>query len=124
MTAISCGFRRTVSKKNVFIIIVDDTHSKWLEIIELKSTTANKTIEKLHKLFASYGLLEQMVTDNGPQFISEELVIFVKANGVKHIKSFPYHLATNGAVERLVQACKKSMKASDNDIWSVLEETH
>ena len=63
---------------------------------------SNKTIEELHKLFASYGLLEEMVTDNGPQFISEGLVIFVKANGVKHIKSSPYHPATNGAVERLV----------------------
>ena len=95
--------------------------SQWPEIIELKSTIANITIEELHKLFASYGLLEQMVRDNGPQFISEELVIFVKANGVKHIKSSPYHPATNGAVERLVQACKKSMKASDNDSRSQLQ---
>ena len=96
-------------------LLVSDVYSKWPEIIELKSTIANKTIEELHKLFASYGLLEQMVRDNGPQFISVELVIFVKANGVKHIKSSLYHPATNGAVERLVQACKKSMKVSDND---------
>ena len=41
--------------------------------------------------------------DNGPQFISEEFAIFVEVNGVKHIKSSPYHPATNGALERLVQ---------------------
>ena len=92
-------------------LLVSDAHSKWPEIIELKSTTANKTIEELRKLFVSYGLPEQMVTDNGPQFISEQFAIFVKSNGVKHIKSSPYHPATNGPVERLVQTFKKSMKA-------------
>ena len=49
--------------------VVSDAHSKWPEIIELKSTTANKTTEELHKLFGSYGLWEQMVTDNNPQKI-------------------------------------------------------
>ena len=96
-------------------LLVSNAHSRWLEIIELKSTTANKTLDELHKLFASYDLPEQMVTDNGPQFISEEFAIFVKTNGVKHIKSSPYHSATNDAVERLVQTFKKSMKVSDND---------
>ena len=102
-------------------LLVSDAHSKWPEIIKLKATTANKTTEKLRKLFAPYGLLEKMVTDNGPQFISEEFAIFVKANGVKHIKSSPYHPATNGAVERLVQTFKKTMKASENDGRSQLQ---
>ena len=72
-------------------------------MIELKTNTTNITIEELCKLFASYALREQMVTGNGPQFISEEFAIFVKVNGVKHIKSSAYHPATNGALERLVQ---------------------
>lgn len=96
-------------------LLVSDAHSKWPEIISMKSTTASRTIEELRKLFASYGLPEQIVTDNGPQFISEEFATFTKANGVKHIKSAPYHPSTNGAVERLVQTFKKSMKASQND---------
>ena len=62
-----------------------------------------------------------MVTDNGPQFISEEFAIFVKVNGVKHINNSPYHPATNGAVERLVQTFKKIMKASENDGRSQLQ---
>ena len=96
-------------------LLVCDAHSKWPEIIEMKNTTANKTIEELRKLFASYGLPEQIVTDNGPQFIAEEFAAFTKGNGIKHIKSAPYHPSTNGAVERLVQTFKKSMKASQYD---------
>ena len=96
-------------------LLVCDTHFKWPKIIEMKNTTANKTIEELCKLFASYGLPEQIVTDNGPQFIAEEFAAFTKGNGIKHIKSAPYHPSTNGAVERLVQTFKKSMKASQYD---------
>ena len=96
-------------------LLVSDAHSKWPEIIKMKGTTANRTIEELRKLFSSYGLPEQVVTDNGLQFSSEEFAIFTKTNGVKHITSSPYHPSTNGAVERLVQTFKKSMRASAND---------
>ena len=75
----------------------------------------NKTIEELRKLFSSYGLPEQVVTDNGPQFIAEEFTVFLKQNGIKHLKCLPYHPSTNGAVERLVQSFKKSLRASESD---------
>ena len=96
-------------------LLVIDAHSKWPEIVEMRSTTAYKTIEELRKLCASYGLPEQVVSDNGPQFVSEEFAKFVKLNGIKHIKSAPYHPSTNGAAERLVQTFKKTMKASERD---------
>ena len=35
-----------------------DTHSKWPEVYEMTSTTARKTIEILHHIFAFYGLPE------------------------------------------------------------------
>ena len=80
----------------------------------MPSTTANRTVDELCKLFSSYGLPEQIVMDNGPQFVSEEFVTFTKMNGMKHIKSASYHPSTNGVVERLVQTFKKAMKASEH----------
>ena len=87
--------------------LVTDGYSKWPEIIEMTSTTASKTVEELHKLFSSFGLPEQIVTDNGPYFVSEEFGVFTKMNGIKHIKSAPYHPSTNGVVGRLVQTLKR-----------------
>ena len=55
------------------------------------------------------------MTDNGPQFVSEELITFTKMNGMKHIKSASYHSSTNKVVERLVQTFKKATKASEHE---------
>lgn len=42
-----------------FMVVVD-AHSKWPEVIEMKTTTASSTIQELRTLFASYGLPEQL----------------------------------------------------------------
>ena len=45
-------------------LLMVDAHSKWPEIIEMSSTTTNKTITELRKMFAAYGLPAQLVSDN------------------------------------------------------------
>ena len=65
-------------------------------------------------MFAAHGLPQQLVSDNGPQFISDEFATFMKMNAVKHIRCAPYHPASNGAVERLVQTFKKAIKAASD----------
>ena len=39
----------------------------------------------------------------------------MKANGIKHIRSAPYHPSTNGLAERFVQTFKKAMKTNAQD---------
>ena len=55
------------------------------------------------------------MSDNGPQFISEEFSKFCRANGIKHIRSAPYHPTTNGIIERFVQTFKKALKAGKKE---------
>ena len=97
-------------------LVVIDAHSKWPEVIEMPNTSASKTITALLHLFAAYGLPEQVVSDNGPQFTSEEFKGFLKCNGVQHIRCAPYHPSSNGAAERFVQTFKQAMRASDEDL--------
>ncbi len=97
----------------MFLIVVD-THSRWPEVIEMKSTTSTATIQELRRLFAAYGLPSQVVSDNGPQFASAEFKSFMKSNGIKHIRCVPNHPSSNGAAERFVQSFKRAMKASEN----------
>ena len=94
----------------MFLIVVD-AHSKWPEVIKMSSTTSTLTIAALRRLFAAYGLPQQLVSDNGPQFTSDEFSLFCKMNGVKHIRTAPYHPSLNGLAEQFVQTFKKAMKA-------------
>jgi hypothetical protein len=100
-------------------LIVVDAHSKWPEILEMKSTTAAKTIEVLRHLFAGYDLPEQLVSDNGPQFVAEEFATFLKLNHVKHITCAPYHPTSNGLAERMVRTFKEAMRAGERDCLSL-----
>ena len=43
----------------------------------MTSTTAQKTTEILRHIFASYGLPEQLLSDNGPQFVANEFEEFM-----------------------------------------------
>ena len=58
--------------KDTMFLVVVDANSKWPEVIPMRSTTAAKSIEVLRNLFARFGIPEQIVSDNGPQFVSEE----------------------------------------------------
>ena len=94
-------FARLFKGRTFFVLV--DAHFKWPEVVEMKSTTAEKTIEVMRTLFGSYGIPEQVVSDNRPQFTSDEFAQFMRQNCVKHIRSTPYHPSTNGLAERFVQ---------------------
>uniref|UniRef100_A0A8C3HCL2 Gypsy retrotransposon integrase-like protein 1 n=1 Tax=Chrysemys picta bellii TaxID=8478 RepID=A0A8C3HCL2_CHRPI len=96
---------------SMFLVVVD-AHSKWPEVSIMQSTTAESTIQKLQGLFSRFGLPEQLVSDNGPQFVSQEFQKFMKANGIHHITSAPYHPSTNGLAERSVQTMKQALKSA------------
>ena len=101
-------------------LILVDAHSRWPEIYFMRqNTSASATIAILRELFAKYGLPVHCVSDNGPQFRSEEFAHFLKVNGVKHVRVAPYHAASNGLAERMVQSFKNHMKASRGSKLSV-----
>ena len=97
-------------------LIVVDAHSKWPEVMRMSSTTTEKTIEHLRTLFAHHGVPEQLVSDNGPQFTSDEFSHFLQSNGTLHLRTAPYHPATNGLAERFVQTFKSAMQTGNANL--------
>ena len=105
---------------HMFLIVID-AHSKWAEVIPTDSSTSSKTIDILLTIFARFGLPKQIVSDNAPNFTSDEFKNFVrsKSNAIKNITSAPYHPATNGIAERFVQIFKNAMKIAKKDCGSL-----
>ena len=68
---------------SMFLVVVD-AFSKWPKVIQMKSTTTERTIEVLLYIFARNGLPEHLVMDNGPQFVSEQFEQFMSYNGIRH----------------------------------------
>ena len=110
MDCIHVDFAGQVQGK--MLLVAYDAHSKWPEVLVMSSTTSGRTIRVLREMFACYGTPKQLVSDNRPQFTSSEFKLFFRTNGVKHIKTAPYHPVSNGAAERLVRTVKQSLQAS------------
>ena len=81
----------------------------------MDTATSSTPIACLRSIFATHGLPEVFVTDNGSQFTSAEFRTFMVNNGIRHLHSAPYHPATNGLAERAVQSFKRIMGKSTED---------
>ena len=82
-------------KGETFLLLVD-AYSKWLEVVRVKSASSQSAICELRKIFATHGLPELLVSDNGTAFTSQEFADFLSRNGVVHVKTAPYHPSSNG----------------------------
>ena len=87
-------------------LVLIDSHSKWMEVEKVSSTAIEPTIRVLQRIFATHGLPDSIVSDNGTAFTSQEFSVFCKANGIRHIRSAPRHPSTNGLAKRAVQVFK------------------
>ena len=79
----------------MFLVVVG-AHSKWTEVMALRTATALAIVQCLRTLFARFGVPESIVTENGPQFSAQEVS---KCNGIRHILIVPYHPAANSLAE-------------------------
>ena len=67
--------------------------------------------------------MEMLISNNGPQFVSDAFAKFVKAYGIKHVTSSPTYSQSNGLAEKAEQTIKKMMikcKEAGDDIHLAL----
>lgn len=110
--------------QKVFLVIVD-SFSKWIELEWMKyGTDAEKVIRKFVALFARFGFPDVVVTDGGPPFNGHAFVTFLEKQGIKVMKSPPYHPASNGQAERSVKLVKEVLKKFllDKNVMSLQTE--
>ncbi|KAF6028631.1 hypothetical protein EB796_013067 [Bugula neritina] len=77
--------------------------------MEIGQTTSRQTVQVLKDIFAIEGVPTTIVTDNGPQFSSQEFTNFCNSFHINHVLSPPYHPPSNGEAERFVRTFKSSV---------------
>ncbi|XP_017480740.1 PREDICTED: uncharacterized protein K02A2.6-like [Rhagoletis zephyria] len=97
--------------KKFFLVV--DSYSKWLEVSVVPSASTVAATRVLRQLFATHGLPDKIVSDNGTAFTSEEFKKCMESNLTRHIRSAPFHPATNEQAERMVQSTKNYLKKLD-----------
>ena len=88
------------------ILFIVDAYSKYTDAHVMTSATTAATILQLRQTFSTHGLPCTIVSDNGSPFTSQEFQQYCSMNGIKHIRSSPYHPANKGLAERAVQTIK------------------
>jgi hypothetical protein len=76
-------------------------------------------IGNLKKLFARYGILSTVMSDNGPQFVSREFELFLSKWKVNHAKCSP---DINSQTEKPKTLMKKTIKDGRDQFEALLEQ--
>ena len=87
-------------------ILVVDSFSRFIETQKLNSTTSSNIIVILKSICPGHGIPDTVVTDNGPQYFSNEFQSFVESYSLSHITSSLYYPRGNGEAERPVRTLK------------------
>ena len=84
-----------------YILTVMDHFTKWAEAFPIRDHNAH-TVAKvlLDRLFSRFGMPEELLSDQGPEFESELVAEWCKALGVWKIRTSLYRPTTNGMLER------------------------
>ena len=93
-------------------LVTSDYYSDFFELDHLRSPSSVCAIRKLMAHFARHGIPEQLVTDNGSQFMSQDFLKFLRDLDIKHLTSSPHHSQGNGKAESAVKEAKKILRRS------------
>ena len=104
---------------NKYIIVLFDYITKWTEAEPLKSTESEDVIKFLKSVFSRYGIPEVLVTDNGPQFVSDKTKAFLDLHDVYGQYITTYNPTSNGEVENRNREIYKYLRllGENNKQW-------
>ena len=97
-----------------YYLVMVDRLSGWPEVLKVKQNTessgAKSLCHSLRRLFATFGVPEEISTDGGPEFVALESKDFYRRWGVEHRLSSAYHSQSNGRAEVAVKSIKRLLE--------------
>ena len=95
---------------NQYILTICDYATRYPEAIPLSSTEAPKIAKELILLFSRVRIPEEILTDQGANFMSTMLNEVYHTLQITRIRTTPYHPQTDGLVERFNGTLKSMLR--------------
>lgn len=115
-------FPRSV-KGNVYVLMVVDQFTKWVEAYAIPDQSAETIVDKVvAEFFSRFGFPLQIHTDQGRNFDGTILREFCEVNQVKKTRTSPYRPCSNGQVERYNRTLVQMIRCyidKDQKEWDV-----
>ncbi|RWS01780.1 uncharacterized protein B4U79_00437, partial [Dinothrombium tinctorium] len=109
---------------NRWIIVAQDSFTKWCEIKAVSNIKASTVADFiLYNVILRHGTPLHLLSDRGPQFMSNLIQELCKLMVIKKISTAPYKPSTNGQVERLNQTlvnCLAKFTIKNHSEWDNL----
>ena len=94
------GQLKRTKKGNKYILVLMDYATKWPDAFPLGNIPTETIVECLVKVTAMLGVPQELLTDNGSNFMTKVMQWFCMLTGVKQKKIFPYQPQMDGMMER------------------------
>ena len=95
---------------NRYILVLCDYVTRYPETVPLCCIDAEHMAEELMRVFSRVGIPKEILTDQGSNFMSQLLREVYCLLHVQSIRTSPYHLQTDGLVERFNQTLKTMLR--------------
>ena len=108
---------------NIYILLVVDYVSKWVEVTACPKNDANTVVGFLQRnILSRFGTPRTIISDGGSHFANKVFDELMGRYGIKHIMSLAYHPQTNGQAEISNKEIKKILEKTVNSSirdWSL-----
>ena len=108
---VSVDFAGPLRNKDMALVFWDQ-YARYPVVEFTSSTSADYVIPLFTPVFNTYGIPEEIKSDNGPPFNGSKFANFAQEQGFRHRKVTPGWAEANGDVERFMQTLKKSARIS------------
>ncbi|KAH9763651.1 hypothetical protein KPL70_001243 [Citrus sinensis] len=96
---------------NLYILVVVDYVSKWVEVAALPINDAKAIVNFLQKsIFSRFGTPQAIISDEGTHFCNKVFATTMAKYGVRHKIATAYHPQSNGQAEESNREIKKILK--------------
>ena len=110
-TELSADFAGPMPDGSYLLIIVDE-YSRFPVVEVVHSTSADTVIPAFERVFATFGNIEQLKTDNGPPWSSNKWKEYAAYRGFKHRRITPAWPRSDAIAEREVRTIMKAVRTA------------